>query len=47
MPWTGPEQDIGRHRKLDQDDVTGYLFPPDNPQDLADRAERVLAQRDE
>lgn len=35
--------DIGGHRELIRDNVTGFLFPPHDPEALASRIEQVLA----
>lgn len=37
--------DVGGHRELIQDGVTGYLFEPDDPQALAAAVRRVFAER--
>ncbi len=38
--------DVGGHRELIEDDVTGTLFPPDNPPAIADALDRLFADRD-
>jgi PEP-CTERM/exosortase A-associated glycosyltransferase len=38
--------DIGGHRELIRDRITGYLFPPGDPQRLAEGALTALADRD-
>jgi glycogen synthase len=37
---------VGGHRELIRDRVTGYLFPPDDPQGLAVGVLAALADRD-
>jgi PEP-CTERM/exosortase A-associated glycosyltransferase len=37
--------DVGGHRELIESDVTGYLFPADDPAALADTVSRVLSER--
>lgn len=39
--------DVGGHRELIRDGVTGWLFPPDDAPALAAAADRVLAARDD
>ncbi len=38
--------DVGGHRELIEDGVTGTLFPPDSPMALADAIARMLNRRD-
>jgi glycogen synthase len=37
--------DVGGHRELIEDGVTGTLFPPDDPQALADAIDKLFADR--
>lgn len=38
--------DVGGHRELIEDGETGFLFPPDQPHELAKTVARVLASRE-
>jgi len=38
--------DVGGHRELIEDGITGTLFPPDDPRALAEALVRLLADRD-
>jgi glycogen synthase len=37
--------DVGGHRELIEDGVTGTLFPPDDPEALADAIDKLFADR--